>query len=122
MAKNKTVQKAADIALSDGEVLELAAKIEQILMVIGLLDEREIAAMNRLKESIADEASKLHAVAGLLVPLHEANYKLKQLSVQTVRIESLIKIVESNKQLQEAGEELDESKKHQETINNMFGL
>ena len=101
---------------------ELASKIQNLIMFVGLLSDDEIAALKELKKSLHDSNSKTSSVAGLLVPLEKAEHKIKRQSIMIKRIDAFIQIAASNNELQDADRELDDKLKGKEKLEELFGL
>lgn len=101
---------------------ELAAKVQNLIMFIGLISDEEIEALRELKRSLQDSNSKLGAVAGILAPLEESEHKISRQQAMIKRIDAFIAIAETNQEMQDADQELEKAKKGRETINSLLGL
>lgn len=101
---------------------ELAAKVQNLIMFIGLISDEEIEALRDLKRSLQDSNSKLGAVAGILAPLEESEHKISRQQAMIKRIDAFIAIAETNQEMQDADQELEKAKKGRETINSLLGL
>lgn len=101
---------------------ELAAKIQNLIMFVGLISDDEIDALRELKKSLQDSNSKIGAVAGILTPLEESEHKISRQQAMIKRIDAFIAIAETNQEMQDADEELEKSKKGREKIAELFNL
>ena len=101
---------------------ELAGKIQNLVMFVGLLSEEEVSALKELRQALKDQSGSISAVAGTLVDLEKAEHKVDRNAAMTKRIDAIIAISESNVELQAADAKLENAEKSRETINRMFGL
>lgn len=101
---------------------ELAAKVQNLVMFVGLLKPEEIEALQELKQNLRDDNSKIGAMSGTILPLEESEHKISRQRSMIKRIDALIAIHESNVEMQDADTELEKSKKGRESINALFGL
>lgn len=101
---------------------DLAAKIQQLIIFVGLLSDEEVEALKDLRKSLIESNSSLNAVAGILTPLEESDHKISRQKSMIKRIEAFIAISETNKEMGDADEKLAKDKAGKETINRMFGL
>lgn len=101
---------------------DLAAKIQQLVIFVGLLQPEEIEALKDLKKSLQESNSTMGAVAGILAPLEESEHKISRQRSMIKRIDAFIAISETNHEMQDADSELEKAKKGRETINALFGL
>lgn len=101
---------------------DLANKIQNLIMFVGLLKPEEVEALHELKKSLQDSNSTMGAVAGILAPLEESEHKIARQRAMIKRIDAFIAISETNHEMQDADQELEKSKKGREKINALFGL
>lgn len=101
---------------------ELAARIQNLIMFVGLLTPDEVDALKELKKSLQESNSSLGAVAGILAPLEESEHKISRQRSMMKRIDAFLALAETNQELQDADHELEKAKKGRETINALFGL
>ncbi len=101
---------------------ELAARIQNLIMFVGLLTPDEIDALKELKENLHSSNSSLGAVAGILAPLEESEHKISRQRAMIKRIDAFLALAETNQEMQDADAELDKAKKGRDTINALFGL
>ncbi len=101
---------------------ELASRIQNLVMFVGLLKPEEIEALKDLKQSLQESNGNLSAVAGILTTLEDSEHKISRQRSMIKRIDAFIAIHETNFEMQDADQELEKSKKGRESINALFGL
>lgn len=101
---------------------ELASKIQNLIMFVGLLKDDEIIALREMRNSVEDQISQLGAVAGIITPLEETEQKIAHLKAIIKRTDAVISIHETNVDMKEADEVFEASKKGREQIKELFGL
>lgn len=101
---------------------ELAARIQNLLMFVGLLSADEIEALKELKQSLQDDNSRIGAMSGTILPFEESEHKIKRQQVMIRRIDAFMALAESNHEMQDVDAELEKSKKGREQLKELFGL
>lgn len=101
---------------------ELAAKIQNLIMFVGLMTPEEVIAVKAMRDQIEDSMSSLAAISGTITPLEESDHKIAHYKVMIKRIDAVLAIAESNTEMQDADEEFEKSKKGRDDIKRMFGL
>lgn len=101
---------------------ELAAKIQNLVMFVGLLSMSEVESLKELRSQLKDQNSRLNAVAGVITPLAETNHKVARHNAMIKRIDAIIAISESNFDMMTADKNLKSEKEGQDKIAEMFGL
>lgn len=101
---------------------ELAAKVQNLVMFVGLLSDDELEALAELKSNLQESNSTLSSVAGILTPLEESEHKIARQRAMIKRVDALIALHETNQEMQDADTELEKSKKGREEIARLFNL
>lgn len=101
---------------------ELAGRIQQLIIFVGLLSEDEVEALKELRQNLKESNSSLNAVAGILTPLEESDHKISRQTAMIKRIDAFLAIHETNQEIGDADAKLAKDKAGRETINKMFGL
>lgn len=101
---------------------ELAAKIQNLVIFVGLLSVTEVDTLRKLRKQLLDQNSRLEAVAGVITPLHESEHKVSHHNAMIKRIDAIIAISESNFDMAGADKKLEDAKEGQDKIAKMFGL
>lgn len=101
---------------------ELAAKVQNLIMFVGLLTAEEIIGIKQMRDQVKEQVSSLQAVSGTLVPMEEAEKKIAHYRAIIKRSDALIAIAESNEEMKAADAEYEKNKNSRETISRMFGL
>lgn len=101
---------------------ELAARIMQLVVFVGLLTPDEVESLKELRQNLQESNGTMNAVAGILAPLEEANHKVSRQQAMIKRIDAFIALHESGVDLQQADEEFKKAKDGQAQVNRLFGL
>lgn len=101
---------------------ELAAKIQNLIMFVGLLTPEEIDGIKQMRDQTEQQISSLSAISGTLTPFEESENKIAHYRAIIKRSDAIISIAESNKDMQDADAEFEASKKGRADIARMFGL
>lgn len=101
---------------------ELAAKIQNLIMFVGLLTPEEVTGIKDMREQVSDQISSLSAISGVITPLEESENKIAHYRCIVKRCDAILAIVESNMDMQAADQEFEASKKGRAEINALFGL
>jgi len=101
---------------------ELAAKVQNLIMFVGLLTPEEIEGIKQMRDQVEQNISSLSAISGTITPLEESENKIAHYKAIVKRSNAILAIAESNADMQAADAEFEASKKGREEIKRMFGL
>jgi len=101
---------------------DLAFKIQNLIMFVGLLSDEEVEALHELKKQLKESNSTTMAASGTLIPLEKAEHKVARQRAMIKRIDAFIAISESNKDMQDADVELEKTERGQKKIEELFNL
>lgn len=108
--------------LSLDDQYNLAAKIQNLVMLIGLLTDDETEALLEMRRNLLEQVSKLQAIGGTIVPLESSEHKVSHLNAMVARIDAILSINNSNVMMQEADKKLQDDQDSRGKIAAMFGL
>lgn len=101
---------------------ELAAKVQNLIMFVGLLTPEEIEGIKQMRDQVEQNISSLSAMSGVITPFEESENKIAHYRAIIKRSNAILAIAESNQEMQEADAEFEQSKKGRDEINALFGL
>lgn len=108
------------LSKEDQEVL--AEKIKMLITLVGLLTPDEIETLEKMRENLKNDISKLQAIGGLLVDIDESDNKIAHYNAMIKRTDAVIAIHESNVEMNDADLNLASRKENAKAINALFNL
>lgn len=108
--------------LSIDQQYEFGAKIQNLIMFVGLLTEDEIETLHELRKNLVSQNSTLGAASGTLIPLEKADHKIARHNAMIKRLDAIIAIHESNLEMEDADISFKEAQEGRRKINELFGL
>lgn len=108
--------------LSIDQQYEFAAKIQNLIMFVGLLTDDEVETLQTMRKQLQKEIGNLGAVAGVLAPLAESDHKISHNEIMIKRLDAILAIHQSNLDMRDADNKLESQKAGEQKIKDMFGL
>ena len=110
----------SDMAMEDQ--IMLGEKIKNLVIFVGLLSDKEVSTLKKIRKHLQDENVRLTTVGGLLVDLDAADHKISRNNAMIKRLDGFLAIHESNFDLADADMEYQDKAARRQDINKMFGL
>ena len=101
---------------------ELAAKIQNLIMFVGMLTPEEVDGIKQMRDNLEEQISRLSAMSGVITPYEESQNKIAHYKASIKRADAILAIAETNQEMQDADAEFEASKKGRDEINALFGL
>lgn len=108
--------------LSTEDQYNLAAKVQNLIMFVGLLTPDEVETLEKLRDNLKEDNSRIAAISGTIVSMEKADHKIARQNAMVKRINAVLAIHQSNVEMGDADQKLADDEAGREQINKMFGL